>query len=215
MDDLDYARDLGLVARENPIAIANPIYREVIPRDLTHTTQAGFEHDPAWYVNDAGGLSADDLLTAFQDFFRQHSEHWVERFQYKEAGRQLLLQAFLQRIVNSGGRIEREYGLGRGRTDLLIMWPLAGAPLEPSADAEGRVRRRRPEQRIVVECNVLRGGPTRTVREGLRQTRAYMDRCAATEGHLVIFDRDEDKSWEERIYRRKEEGDPPVTVWGM
>ena len=35
----------------------------------------------------------------------------------------LLLQAFLQRVVNSGGRIEREYGLGRGRTDLLIVWP--------------------------------------------------------------------------------------------
>jgi hypothetical protein len=35
----------------------------------------------------------------------------------------LLLQAFLQRIVNGGGRIEREYGLGRGRTDLLLRWP--------------------------------------------------------------------------------------------
>ncbi len=43
-----------------------------------------------------------------------------------EAGPQLLLQAFLQRGVNSGGRIEREYGLGRGRTDLLIVWPQEG-----------------------------------------------------------------------------------------
>lgn len=41
----------------------------------------------------------------------------MERFQYREAGPQLLLPAFLQRVVNSGGRIEREYGLGRGRTD--------------------------------------------------------------------------------------------------
>ena len=63
------------------------------------------------------------LLAAFQDFFRQHAEHWQERFQYKEAGPQLLLQAFLQRILNGGGRIEREYGLGRLRTDLLIFWP--------------------------------------------------------------------------------------------
>ena len=65
-------------------------------------------------------------MEAFQTFFREHSEHWVERFQYKEAGPQLLLQAFLQRIVNAGGRIEREYGLGRMRTDLLIVWPVAG-----------------------------------------------------------------------------------------
>ena len=67
------------------------------------------------------------LLAAFQAFFREHAEHWVERFQYKEAGPQLLLQAFLQRIVNSGGRIEREYGLGRVRTDLLVLWPWPGA----------------------------------------------------------------------------------------
>ncbi len=30
-------RDLGLVARNDPVRIANPIYREVIPRDLTWT----------------------------------------------------------------------------------------------------------------------------------------------------------------------------------
>ncbi|GAK57555.1 hypothetical protein U27_04522 [Candidatus Vecturithrix granuli] len=53
------------------------------------------------------------LLTEFQQFFREHSAHWVERFDYKEAGLQLLLQAFLQRILNGGGRIDREYGLGR------------------------------------------------------------------------------------------------------
>ncbi|MCP4346157.1 MAG: hypothetical protein GY795_11615 [Desulfobacterales bacterium] len=38
-------------------------------------------------------------------------------------GPQLLMQAFLQRIVNSGGRVEREYGFGRKRTDLLVVWP--------------------------------------------------------------------------------------------
>lgn len=53
---------------------------------------------------------AGSLLAAFQAFFR---EHWVTRFGYQEAGPQLLLQAFLQRIVNNDGRIEREYGLGR------------------------------------------------------------------------------------------------------
>ena len=216
VDDLDYARDLGLVARENPIAIANPIYREVIPRDLTHTTQAGFEHDPAWYVDETSALRTRELLAAFQDFFRQHSEHWVERFQYKEAGPQLLLQAFLQRIVNSGGRIEREYGLGRRRTDLLIVWPLGGESPKASGDIEHPVRGYPATQKIVVECKVLRGGAKRTLREGLEQTRAYMDRCAAEEGHLVIFDREEGRSWDEKIYTRDEtEGGTPVTVWGM
>jgi hypothetical protein len=59
----------------------------------------------------------------FQEFFRKHFENWVDGFDYREAGPQLLLQAFLQRIVNSGGRVEREYGLGLQRTDLLVIWP--------------------------------------------------------------------------------------------
>ena len=200
--DLQYVRDLGLVRTDDPIAIANPIYREVIPRDLTYTTQAGFYHDPAWYVDADGTLQVGKLLAAFQEFFREHSEHWMERFQYKEAGPQLLLQAFLQRIVNSGGRIEREYGLGRMRTDLLLIWPVGGD--------------RGKTQKVVIECKVLRRGLERTLREGLEQTRAYMDRCATAEGHLVLFDRSEGKSWDDKVYRREEtEGGAPVEVWGM
>ena len=151
------------------------MYREVIPRDLTWTTQAGFTHDPAWHLDAGGGLNLTKLLDAFQEFFREHSEHWIERFQYREAAPQLLLQAFLQRIVNSGGRVEREYGLWRMRTDLLIVWP-AGAP--PART-----------WRAVIECKLLRRSRDATVRTGLEQTRAYLDRCGAAEGHLVIFDR--------------------------
>ena len=201
-DDLQYVRDLGLVAQDNPIRIANPIYREVIPRDLTWTTQAGFTHDPAWYVEPDGGLNLTKLLAAFQRFFREHSEHWIERFQYREAGPQLLLQAFLQRIVNAGGRVEREYGLGRMRTDLLIVWP-AGAPPERT-------------HRMVIECKLLHGSLERTIREGLEQTRSYLDRCGAAAGHLVIFDRTPGKEWQEKLFRRKESGSGvPITVWGM
>ena len=201
-DDLQYVRDLGLVRTDNPIAIANPIYREVIPRDLTYTTQAGFHHDPTWYIDANGTLQVGELLAAFQAFFREHSEHWIERFQYKEAGPQLLLQAFLQRIINSGGRIEREYGLGRRRTDLLVVWPVDGD--------SSRI------QKVVIECKLLHRSLEQTLRDGLEQTRAYMDRCATVEGHLVLFDRTEDKSWGDKVYRRDEtEGGAPVTVWGM
>ena len=46
-DDIQYVRDLGLVARNAPLRIANPIYREVIPRDLTLDRQETLLHDPA------------------------------------------------------------------------------------------------------------------------------------------------------------------------
>ena len=202
--DIEYVRDLGLIARDDPPRIANPIYAEVVPRELTATLQAKLPQDAAWYVDRAGGLDLEKLLAAFQAFFREHSEHWLGRFDYAEAGPQLILQAFLQRVVNGGGRIEREYGLGRGRTDLLIVWPRVGRA-GPAAAAD----------RFVVECKVLHGGLERTVRDGLAQTAGYMDRCAAQAGHLVVFDRRADRPWEEKLFRRREAfGDRPVTVWG-
>jgi len=54
-----------------------------------------------------------------------------------------------------------------------------------------------------------------TIRDGLEQTLAYMDTCRGDSGHLVIFDRDESKQWDEKLYRRDESLDGrPVTVWG-
>ncbi len=204
-DDIAYVRDLGLVARLPPLAIANPIYREVIPRALASDVQEALTHDPAWYVGKDGRLLTGKLLAAFQKYFRENSEHWVERFGYKEAGPLLLLQAFLQRIVNSGGRIEREYGLGHGRTDLLVFWPLARESAETHA-----------WQRVVIECKLLRGTLGATLGKGIPQTLAYMDRAGTEEGHLVIFDRSKGASWEKKIFRREEDGEGKrITVWGM
>ena len=206
-DDVEYVRDLGLLARSSPRRIANPIYREVIPRELMYADEDMILHEPEWYVKEDGDLDMDGLLKGFQGFFREHSEHWIERFQYREAGPQLLLQAFLQRIVNGGGRIEREYALGRRRTDLLIVWP----PVRPGGAADPGT----PARRHVVECKILRGGLAATIREGVAQTLDYMDRCRGESGHLVVFDRDESKPWDEKLYRRAESlAGRAVTVWG-
>ena len=194
-------RDLGLVAPDPPLRFANPIYGEVVPRELTWVLQDRIPEPAAWYVRPDGALDMDGLLAAFQDFFRQNSEHWIRRAQYTEAGPQLVLQAFLHRVVNARGRIEREYALGSRRVDLLVVWPLEG----------GR------EDRIVVECKLVKEGrsPSRTVEEGLEQTRRYMDISGTDAGHLVVFDMRPGSSWAERVYREdREEGGAGVTVWG-
>ncbi len=201
-DDLQYVVDLGLVQRTSAgVQIANPIYREVIPRELSYIQQLNFEslYQPTWYIGLDGRLEMDKLLIAFQQFFREHSESWVQRFDYAEAGPQLLLQAFLQRIINGGGRVEREYGLGRGRTDLLIIWPYP-----------------RGEQRVVIELKIRRGALEQTIAQGVEQTWTYLDRVGAEAGHLVIFDRDKKRSWVEKIFSREETyRDTTIKVWGM
>ncbi len=203
-EDVAYVHDLGLVAldTDGTPRIANPIYAEVVPRHLNHAVQMGLPQRMAWYVDADGGLDVDGLIAAFQTFFREHSEHWVQRFeQYHEAGPQLLLQAYLQRIVNGGGRLEREYALGRGRVDLLILWR-----------QDGRIRK------FVIECKVLHKDPERTIADGLAQTRGYMDRCGAEAGHLIVFDRAPGRTWEDKLFRRNAPaaaGQAPVTVWGM
>ena len=180
--DLEYVRDLGLIAAGDPPRMANPIYAEVVPRELGYILQSSLDLQVAWYVDGAGRLDMTKLLTAFRAFFGEHSEHWLGRFaDYPEAGPQLILQAYLQRVVNGGGRIEREYGLGRGRTDLLVLWPReAGQPSDLW-------------ERFVVECKVLRDSDrkslARTIENGIEQTLGYMAKCQAEEGHLVLIDR--------------------------
>ena len=198
-DDITYVRDLGLVKTEGQLQIANPIYQEVIPRELTYSTQLTISQQTAWYLRPDGRLDLPKLLAAFQHFFREHSEAWLERFDYREAGPQLLLQAFLQRIINGGGRVDREYGLGRRRTDLCVVWNYPGGV-----------------QRGVIELKLRYQSLEQTLAAGLEQTWRYADATGAEEAHLVIFDRRPTIPWEEKIWQRTESFQGRiVTVWGM
>jgi hypothetical protein len=200
-DDIQYVTDLGLI-RDDPdgYRISNAIYREVIPRQLTVGFQNAMKNilQGSWFIQSDGRLDMVKLLSEFQKFFQENSEHWTRRFDYQEAWPHLLLQAYLQRVVNGGGQIIREYGLGLKRVDLLVAWnPPMG-------------------QRFVLELKVIRKSLDSTIAKGLRQTAEYMGRCAAGEGHLILFDRDPEKTWEQKIFRREaSEGNKVITVWGM
>ncbi len=205
-DDIQYVEDMGLIKRERakPIRIANAIYREIIPRELTRSTQEMLTQQPQWYQNADNSINMEKLLLDFQQFFRQNADGWIGRFDYAEAGPQLLLQCFLQRIVNGGGYIDREYGLGRKRTDLLIRKPLT--------DGYGG-----PVQRIVLELKIKRGELEKVIEKGLEQTSEYMDLAGSVdEGHLIIFDRTQEKTWDERIWHRPYSYQGrTIVVWGM
>ncbi|MCX4246121.1 ATP-binding protein [Paraliomyxa miuraensis] len=182
-DDFAYAVGLGLLRwREGKWVIANPIYQEVLPRALTHVRQGQIANEPAWYVRPDGSLDMHQLMADWQVFWRKDGHLAAEGFRYLEAGPHLMLMAFLQRVVNGGGRIEREYGLGRGALDLMIEW-------------EGR--------RHAIEVKLRRD--TETEQEALEQLGRYLDRLGVEEGWLVMFDLRSTLSWAERLTHREVE----------
>jgi len=77
-DDVQYVTDLGLIRRKPQLAVANPIYREIIPRMLTATIQDTLSHQTAWYITPDNRLDIDKLMAAFQAFFQEHFRHWAE-----------------------------------------------------------------------------------------------------------------------------------------
>jgi hypothetical protein len=187
-DDIDYAVDLGLIARDTTgnLVIANPIYREVIPRELASVT-ADVMVLPArsWTLPD-GRLDVEGLLEAFVAFWRRHAEPMVRGQAYPEIAPHIVVMAFLQRVVNGGGMIEREYAAGSGRMDLCIRWPLGGA---------------RGEQLTAIELKVWREKRRDPLAEGLAQIEGYLARLGLEEGVLMIFDRRraaEEVPWDER-----------------
>lgn len=95
-DDVNYVADLGLIKR-NSFTIANPIYQEIIPRELTWTTQQRIQAKAAFFINTNGTLNMHKLMHNFTLFFRQNFGVWLKDFEYKESGPHLLLMAFLQR----------------------------------------------------------------------------------------------------------------------
>ena len=99
------------------------------------------------------------------------------RRHYDEAAAQLVLMAFWPRVVNGGGFLDREYGIGRGGIDLLVRWPYRGA--------DGG----REWQREALELKVWRDKTKDPLVKGLAQLDGYLDGVGLDTGVPVIFDR--------------------------
>ncbi len=182
-DDFAYVVGLGLLKLDRgQWSVANPIYQEVIPRALTFVHQGQIVIEPAAFVRPDGSLDMHKLMADWQVFWRQHGHLAAEGFGYREAGPHLMLMAFLQRVVNGGGHIAREYGLGRGALDLLVQWK---------------------DQAHAIEVKLRRD--TETEAEALDQLGRYLDHAGLREGWLVLFDLRSTKSWSERITMREVE----------
>jgi hypothetical protein len=169
-DDIRYVLDLGLCRDANGrgLEVANPIYREVLPRVLSYTTRASIGAiEPRW-LSATGELIPEQLLAALLEFWRQHGEPLFRSTPYPEIAPHLVLMAFLHRVVNGGGTLEREYAIGSGRMDLCLRY--------------GAVT-------LAMELKVWKEGKKDPLPEGLKQLDKYLSGLGLDTGWLVIFDR--------------------------
>jgi hypothetical protein len=171
-DDVQWVIDLGLVRQgSGGLEIANPIYREIVPRILTHMLESSLELPRPSYIDRRGRLDFALLLEDFRAFWRANGETFLSSAPYPEAAAQLVFMAFLHKIVNGGGQVEREYAAGRGRLDLLVRWPHPGGV-----------------DRHAMELKAWRDGRPDPTEEGLFQLCRYLDRLSLSAGTLIVFD---------------------------
>jgi hypothetical protein len=168
-DDRQFLVDLGLVRRDpqGGLVIANPIYREVIPRVLTGGTQDSLPRIAPSCLTAEGELDSDRLLEAFLVFWRQHGEPLLRSVSYYEIAPHIVLMAFLHRVVNGGGTLDREYAIGSDRMDICLRY--------------GKTT-------LGIELKVWRDWGSDPLAKGLVQLEGYLARLGLETGWLVIFD---------------------------
>ncbi len=176
-DDVSYVRDLGLIAPKPPVRISNPMYREVIVRVLAARAADVIDLERKSFVTASGLLDVNTIVQEFALWWAENAEFMLASSYYNEAAAQLVFMAWLQRVVNGGGIIDREYGVGRGRIDVLVRWP--GPHSKTTRDW----------QREAFELKVWRDGRPDPLKDGLQQLERYLDGLNLKQGTLVIFDR--------------------------
>lgn len=169
-DDIQFVIDLGLCKMhpQGGLTIANPIYREVLPRVLTVTPMASLPVIAPTWLTPEGELNIDALLAAFLKFWRQHGEPLLGSTGYHEIAPHIVLMAFLHRVVNGGGTLEREYAIGSDRMDLCLRYKDVTLGMELKV---WREKKRDPQT------------------EGIEQLESYLARLGLDFGWLFVFDR--------------------------
>jgi hypothetical protein len=122
------------------------------------------------------------LLKEFQKFWRHDSDSFPKQYskftimQYDEATYSFFLLAYIQKIVNGGAKVHREFSEGRGSVDINVVYL---------------------KKEYLIEVKIKNNEKSR--KKSLSQLAKYMDSSGTKEGWLVIFDRDRQKSWEKKI----------------
>ena len=181
-EDYRYVIDLGLLRVDRGTLVpSNPMYAEIIGRYLSRGEQDAMIRsvpETPWVKDD--GLDMPGLMAAFQQFWRENSGEDRDIMGYRESVPHLVLMAFLQRVTNGGGRINREMAVGTGRLDLCVEFRGGRYAIEVKTSSN------------------FQGG------KSYAQCAKYLDSLGLDEGWMPVFDKSKEKSWDEKIFTRDE-----------
>jgi hypothetical protein len=185
-DDRQYCIDLGLVVKneDQSLRLSNKIYQEVFSRAITDELEfvIDIKQDKKTWT-DGKVLFMSNLLKEFQEFWRHDSRSFPFRykdfaaFKYDEATYTFMLLAYMQKAVNSRGKVHRQFAENRGVIDIVAIYN---------------------DQEYLVEVKLNES--YFSLEDSLEQLAGYMDTAAVKEGWLVVFDRDLVKPWDKKIY---------------
>jgi hypothetical protein len=156
-------------------------------RVLASSASGGIQLPPRSFVRADGSLDMRAVMEEFAAFWREQGELFAAGMDYHEAAHELVLCAWLQRIVNGGGHIEWQYGIAWQRMDLLVRWPPKANLLAPM----------HLWQREALELKVWRDGRPDPLTKGLAQIEEYLEKLGLNHGWLVLFDRRSTRAPEE------------------
>ena len=153
-DDIRFVVDLGLVPlrprrragdRQPDLPRGDP------PRARLHDCSLAAAHPPHLAAARRPPGRRTSCLDAFLAFWRQHGQPLLGSAPYHEIAPHLVLMAFLHRVVNGGGTLEREYAIGT------------------RADGPVPALRRATAVTLGIELKVWREGEDDPLEEGLAQ----------------------------------------------
>lgn len=189
---ISHGRLYGILRDNGRVKIHNPIYEQVIYNYMTartfqthlQTKQADF---PTRFETEDGRLDMKAVLLKFQDYMREQYSGKDQPFLEREW--RLVFLAFLKPIINGKGYDFKEPQVSEEkRLDIVVTYR---------------------QYKYVIELKRWYG-PKRH-EEGVLQLVDYLNRQAVSEGYLIVFEHQGEKSWRQEDIELA--GKQIFTVW--
>ncbi len=195
--DVQFVRDIGLVAIDDPVRIDGLIFHALVPRLLSESTQRAFIADPASFFDPDGRLSMERLLQTFAEFYAAHASELLAGIAYTKIAPEIVFLGVLFRVLEGRGWAHVEFGTSRGRIDVTLSIPIAAK--DPEANTETSAT----EQHEMLVLVARRKGDVKVKARGLARLDATLRQVSGDSGTLVIFEKRDKRASGKRVKIRE------------